>query len=174
MGKNKDIKTEKGYNRNRNQNGDLKKINKNNKEREFVNFNNRISQKNNNIFYIKGLKGVLYLVNVFMICSKYNDANAFITSLFITLVSFGISFLEKIRDYRYEDTIVTQIGYIYPMLITFLLTILQIIGIINLKDLFKENWKYVSHVLVISLYIFIFLDFGFKPYKKGEKKWISC
>lgn len=170
MRKNKDIKIEKGYNRKRNQNKDLKKINKNNEEREFVNFNNRISKKNSNIFYIKGLKGVLYFANVFMICSKYNDINAFITSLFITLVSFGISFLEKTRDYRYEDTVVTRIGYVYPMLTTLLLTILQIIGIINLKDSLKEGWKYISFVLVISLYIFIFLDFGFKPYKKGEKK----
>ena len=168
MGKNKDIKTEKGYNRK--QNEDWKKINKNNKEKEFVNFNNRIGQKNSNIFYIKGLKAVLYFINVCMICSKYNDVNAFVTSLFITLVSFGISFLEKTRDYRYEDTVVTRVGYVYPMLTTLLLTILQIIGIINLEDLFKETWKYVSFVLVVSLYIFIFCDFGFKSYKKGGKK----
>lgn len=168
MGKNKEIKTKKCYNRNRNEN--LKKINKSNEEKEFVNFNNRISRKNSNIFYIKGLKGALYFVNVCMICSKYNDINAFITSLFITLVSFGISFLEKTRDYRYEETIVTKIGFVYPMLTTFLLTVLQIIGILDLNKFLNYRWKYFSLILVISLYIFIFLDFGFKPYKKGGKK----
>ena len=58
------------------------------------------------------------------------------------------------------------------MMSILLLTILQIVGIIQLTKLSKEVWQIIAYVITISLYPFVFFDFGFMPYpnKKGAKK----
>ena len=150
----------------------FKKVNKKNEEQQTVRYFKRVSQKNKDVFYIKSIKGALYILNVCVICSKYTNTDVFITSLFVTLISFGVSFFEKKRDKKYDESIVTRIGYIYPMLVIFLLTMLQIMAIISLQKIPIGIWKLFSFFITVSLYIFVFLDYGFIEHKnkKGAGK----
>lgn len=151
---------------------EYEKVNKKNEEQQIIKWHKRISKKNDGIFYIKAFKGALYVINICIICLKYENIDIFITSLLITFISFGVNFIEKFRDKKYEESIFTKIGFVYPMMSILLLTILQIVGIIQLTKLSKEVWQIIAYVITISLYAFVFFDFGFMPYpnKKGAKK----
>ena len=162
MSKNKNLKYE-----------DLPMNKKNKKEKiekEITKNVMRVKKKKDIAIFFKIFKFTIYVISIMLIESNYNNSNVFSSTLLLTLFIVGINFFEKNLEDNYESTIITIIGFCFPMMSIFLLTMLNFLDIMDISSITFNNkflWPYFSTILVSTLYLFDFVEFGYKKYKGG-------
>lgn len=136
-------------------------------EKEFIKKMEHIERNVPSVFLISFFKSVLIIFNTMTLLFKINNFNECITLLFFGLVSILLSLTEKVSSGNFEITLITKIFcwicIAPPILLTFVVLSAKIdIGTIKLY--FKPQ---ILAIIIISLYSFLFCNFGLKKIKGG-------
>ena len=99
----------------------------------------RVKKKKDIAIFLKIFKFTIYVISIMIVESNYNNSDIFSSTLLLTLFIVGINFFEKNLEDNYESTIITIIGFCFPMMSILLLTMFNFLGIMDISSITFNN-----------------------------------